>query len=492
MAAIFLAVLPPWALVLVAVACISVAAIVAGLLLGIMSLDKVGLQILANSDRPESEHARSLVPIREKGNFLLVSLLLANTLVNELLPLVLEALFPGGYFSWVASVVLILFLGEIVPQAVCSRYGLEIGAKAVGFIRVLQLLLYPFVCPVAWVLDYFLEELGTLYSRSELRALVDFYTQNDFGILTTDEGHLIKGALDMHDKTVGEVMTKADDVFMLSVDAKLDRELLKTLLRKGHSRIPVYVNEPGNVVALLLVKQLLLINPDDGRTIRSILTKKKKSHKKKFTSPVYVSMSARLEEVLDEFQQGRSHLAIVYDDLTKPEGERKFMGIVTLEDIIEEILQEEIVDETDVYMDMKTKKPVLFRGPDGRLHRRAFIGPKKPHTQITIREIDVGTLKHSSSDPSLSNTRKKTAENFNKQVMRGDINEWSLKNLAYTTDDIRGYESDSDEASDYSSQANHHVHSHSQASNSRNGKREHSVELFEEEEQRPLLGSKAL
>jgi hypothetical protein len=114
-------------------------------------------------------------------------------------------------------------------------------------------------------------------------------------------------------------------------------------------------------------------------------------------------------------------------------------------------------------MDMKTKKPVLFRGPDGncnkgfvvlfqklisfkgRLHRRAFIGPKKPHTQITIREIDIGTLKHSSSDPNLSVRRKKAVENFNKQVMRGDIDEWSLRNLAYTTDDIQGYESDSDE-----------------------------------------------
>lgn len=484
MTGIFLEVLPSWSLVLLAVFCIVIAATVAGLLLGIMSLDKVGLQILANSDRPESQNARNLVPVREKGNFLLVSLLLANTLVNELLPLVLEALFPGGYFSWVASVVLILFLGEIVPQAVCSRYGLEIGAKAVGFIRILELLLYPFACPVAWVLDYFLgEELGTLYSRSELRALVDFYTQNDFGILTTDEGHLIKGALDMHDKTVGDVMTKADDVFMLSIDARLDRELLKTMLRKGHSRIPVYVDQPGNVVALLLVKQLLLVNPDEGRTIRSILTKKKKSHKKKFAAPVYVSVSARLEEVLDEFQQGRSHLAIVYDDLSKPEGERKFMGIVTLEDIIEEILQEEIVDETDVYMDMKTKKPVLFRGPDGRLHRRAFIGPKKSHTQITIREIDVGTLKHSSSDPSLSKARKRTIENFNKQVMRGDIDEWSLRNLAYTTDDIQGYESDSDEASDNSSHTNPHFHS-----KDNNRKQEMNMERLEEE-RRPLLGS---
>eukprot|EP00871_Galdieria_phlegrea_P004230 jgi/Galph1/4808/GphlegSOOS_G3445.1 len=384
MAEIFLAVLPSWALTLLAVLCILVAALVAGLTLGVMLVFRSS----ANSDRPEAEHARKLVPIREKGNFLLVSLLLANTLANELLPLVLEALFPGGYFSWVASVVLIPFPWRNCTS-ICSRYGLEIGSKAVSFIKALRALLYPIAYPIAWILDYFLAAVA--------------------------------------------------------------------------------------------------YKPDEERTIRSILTKKKKSRKKKFASPLYASASARLEEVLDEFQQGRSHMAIVYDDVSKPEGQRKFMGIVTLEDIIEEILQEEIVDETDVYMDMKTKKPVLFRGPDGRLHRRAFIGTKKPHTQITIREIDFSTLKHSSSDPNLLATKKVTEKNSNKQVMRPDVDEWSLRNLAYTTDDIEGYESDSDEASD---NWDHASSDHAYQSNSKKAaKKEDKFDrVYSKDEQQPLLG----
>lgn len=334
----FLETLPPSVLVLLALGCLALAACVAGLTLGLMSLDTMGLQIIMQSNNRQHARAAGVIkPIREQGNLLLVTLLFANALATELLPLVLEALIPGGYFSLVVSVASIMVFGEILPQAICSRHALLIGARMIGFVKVLRIILYPLAAPIAYLLDIMLgDELGKIYDRGELKGLIDVHLKN--AVLTQDETTILKATLEFSAKTVEQILTPANNVFKLDIDTLLDRDTLLRLLRSGHSRVPLYEGDPSNIVCLLLVKQLILVNPDDSLPIRSLISKRKRNHKIRVAPALECSGSTPIADLLNEFQKGRTHMAIVYDDITLGATDRTFMGIVSIEDIIEEIL----------------------------------------------------------------------------------------------------------------------------------------------------------
>lgn len=332
-------VLPKYALVLIALACLALAAAVAGLTLGLMSLDTTALDIIMQGpDRQQAIAAQAIKPIREEGNLLLVTLLFSNTLATELLPLVLEELVPGSIFALSCSVVSIMLFGEIIPQAVCSRHPLYFGYQLIGFVRALRFIMYPLAAPIAFVLDFALgEELNTIYNREELKGLIDVHEINE--VLTHDETTILKGALEFSQKTVKDVCTAAENVFKLNIDRLLTRDVMLRILKNGHSRVPLYDGSPNNVVCLLLVKQLLLVDVERNLTIREFITSKHSDHRIRVSPCVECSQNALISVVLNEFQLGRSHLALVYDDINKSREERAFVGIISIEDIIEEILQ---------------------------------------------------------------------------------------------------------------------------------------------------------
>jgi len=94
-----------------------------------MSLDDTNLQVLINSgDEKQQKYATRIRPIRKNGHLLLVTLLLSNTIVNETLPILLDDVAGQGVTAIIISTVLVVIFGEIIPQAVCARFGLAIGA----------------------------------------------------------------------------------------------------------------------------------------------------------------------------------------------------------------------------------------------------------------------------------------------------------------------------------------------------------------------------
>ncbi|CAN8065359.1 unnamed protein product [Agarophyton chilense] len=386
-------------LVILALGCLVLAACVAGLTLGLMSLDTTGLDIVMQSNNAkQAAAARAIKPVREQGNLLLVTLLFANTIAMELLPLVLDALVPGGVFSLIVSVVSIMLFGEIIPQAICSRHPLIIGSYMIGFVRILRTLLYPVSFPIAWVLDAFLgEELGTIYNRDELKGLIDVHASN--AVLTRDETTILKGALEFSVKTVSQILTHAKNVFLLDIDSRLDRETMLKILRSGHSRIPLYEDNEHNIVCLLLVKQIILVNPDDNLPIRSLISKKQRNHKIRVAPALECSANTLIADLLNEFQKGRSHMSIVYDNIHVDHEEREFVGIVSIEDIIEEILQEEIIDETDTYVDNTNKTKVLVRDSNGKLVRTTMISTHammlsgSSGSPMMFKEVDAKSLR---------------------------------------------------------------------------------------------------
>jgi len=316
-----------------------------GLTLGLLGLDPVSLKIVARGDTTNAIYAQKVIPIRAKGNLLLCTLLLGNVAVNSALSILL-ANFTGGLLGFILSTSFIVIFGEIIPQAACSRYALYIGSKVIRIVQVLILLIYPLGWPIARVLDCVLgDELGLVYTNRELRNLVELHSKE--GDLPTMSAGIMQGALDFSKLTVQSVMTEWEKVFFLWSDANLDFDTLEKIFKSGHSRVPVVARdarfERQHVIGLLFVKDLILLDPEDELPVRNIIDTFRHDLK-------HIDINTSVKTVMDEFRHGRSHLAIVRKEYLVTAGNEKIfenVGIVTLEDIIENILKMEIEDEFD-------------------------------------------------------------------------------------------------------------------------------------------------
>lgn len=403
-----------WWYVYAGISCILVlfAGIMSGLTLGLMSLGLVDLEILQRSGTPsEKKQAAAILPVVQKQHQLLVTLLLCNAVAMEALPIYLDKLF-NQYVAIILSVTFVLSFGEVIPQAICTRYGLAVGANFVWLVRFLMIVSYPISYPIGKVLDWVLGHNEALFRRAQLKALVSIHGQEagKGGELTHDETTIISGALDLTEKTAEEAMTPIESTFSLDVNSKLDWEAIGKVLARGHSRVPVYSGNPRNIIGLLLVKSLLTVRAETETPVSAVSIRRIPR----------VPADMPLYDILNEFQKGSSHMAAVVrpkgqnrrppcimekseeneatngdSDVTTPLLSKKqekadsiivdiekvsrppskanltfsdavanvlaapddpedgeVIGIITLEDVFEELLQEEIVDETDEYVDV--------------------------------------------------------------------------------------------------------------------------------------------
>jgi len=312
-----------------------------GLTIGLMSLDLLNLRILQNvGDPSERIYASKVYPVVEKHHLLLVTLLLANAIAMEALPIFLDRL-TNPVVAIIISVSLVLLFGEVIPQALCTRWGLVIGAHSAWLVKILILITFPISWPVSKLLDFILGKgESILFRRQELKELVNIHAESNKGPLSFDETTIIKGALDMKNKKVTSCMTPLESVFMLPIEQKINKEILKMIYETGHSRIPIFKQSRQNIVGLLITKRLLLYDSQ----FETPLTL--------FDLPPLPSVPSNMElyDMLNEFQTGRSHMVGICEEKSK-----EILGIVTLEDVIEELIQEEIIDETDVYVDVSKR-----------------------------------------------------------------------------------------------------------------------------------------
>uniref|UniRef100_A0A8C2IIC6 Metal transporter n=1 Tax=Cyprinus carpio TaxID=7962 RepID=A0A8C2IIC6_CYPCA len=327
-----------------------------GLNLGLMALDPMELQIVQNcGTEKEKTYARKIEPVRSQGNYLLCSLLLGNVLVNTTLTILLDDIAGSGLIAVVMSTIGIVIFGEIVPQAICSRHGLAVGANTIFLTKFFMLLTFPASYPVSKLLDYLLgQEIGTVYNREKLLEMLR--VTDPYNDLVKEELNIIQGALELRTKTVEDVMTPLRDCFMITGDAMLDFNSMSEIMESGYTRIPVFEGDRSNIVDLLFVKDLAFVDPDDCTPLKTIT--------KFYSHPLhFVFNDTKLDAMLEEFKKGKSHLAIVHRVNNEGEGDPFYevLGIVTLEDVIEEIIKSEILDETDLYTDNKSKKKITHR-----------------------------------------------------------------------------------------------------------------------------------
>eukprot|EP00612_Vaucheria_litorea_P000638 CAMPEP_0171451604 /NCGR_PEP_ID=MMETSP0945-20130129/45_1 /TAXON_ID=109269 /ORGANISM="Vaucheria litorea, Strain CCMP2940" /LENGTH=449 /DNA_ID=CAMNT_0011976103 /DNA_START=433 /DNA_END=1782 /DNA_ORIENTATION=- len=416
------------------------AALAAGLTMGLVSIEPLEMMIkLRSGTAKEIKQAKRILPLVSKHHFLLVSLLLFNSLANEALPLFLENIF-SPFMAVIISVTLILLLGEILPSAIFTGpHQLKIASSLTPLVWMLMIIFSPVAWPIGKILDFMLgiEDLKR-YNRAEISALMEL--QHDLSTrhhkmslenssdlekngneelyfecpLHRDEVAIVQGVLDVGQKSVADAMISMDKVYSLSIDEKLTEDCLASIIAAGYSRIPIF--EGGNTKNLrgyLQVKKLIVLNPEDSRLIRSLELRK----------PEVVGPQKSLLELLNIFQLGRAHIAFVSDDPnatrkalrngTELTGNAQPIGIISLEDILEEILQEEIMDESDLVAGhaearakatlakyarkRKTRLQKVASTPAGR---HAFIMPDSPKNSdlFNIREASSGSISLSNDE----------------------------------------------------------------------------------------------
>ncbi|XP_067295546.1 metal transporter CNNM4 isoform X2 [Pseudorasbora parva] len=345
--------LPIWFQIILIACLLVLSGMFSGLNLGLMALDPMELRIVQScgTDK-EKKYARKIEPIRRKGNYLLCSLLLGNVLVNTTLTILLDDLIGSGLGAVVASTIGIVIFGEIVPQALCSRHGLAVGANTIHITKLFMLLTFPLSFPISKLLDCVLgQEIGTVYNREKLVGMLK--VTEPYNDLVKEEMNMIQGALELRTKTVEDIMTPLSNCFMINSDTVLDFNTMSEIMESGYTRIPVYEDERTNIMDILFVKDLAFVDPDDCTTLKTIT--------KFYNHPVhFVFHDTKLDSMLEEFKKGKSHLAIVQKVNNEGEGDPFYevLGLVTLEDVIEEIIKSEILDESDLYTDNRNRKKV--------------------------------------------------------------------------------------------------------------------------------------
>ncbi|KAG3244634.1 hypothetical protein PI124_g10599 [Phytophthora idaei] len=368
-----------WTYLCICVLLVCAAGLMAGLTMGLVSLDMLNVRILEmEGTEVEKQCARVVRPVLERHHLLLVTLLIVNASANEALPIFLDKLVPEGV-SIILSVTCVLMFGEIIPSAIFTGPNqLRIAAALTPGVKALMAVVFPIAYPISKLLDWWIgaDHDAAQYKRNELKALVtlqresevmrqSFFESRSYSSstnsahssvfmspntlrkqpllkpepepevevevkietpnqrkrrrqqalasgtrLNVDEVTIIHGALDLSSKTVTEVMIPMSEIFMLEIDTKLNHNTMADILASGHSRIPVYETRRANIVGLLFVKKLIVLDPDDARPIRDLVLQT--------NSPF--------------------HPHVVFE------------GIVTIEDVIEELTQEEIEDESDKYV----------------------------------------------------------------------------------------------------------------------------------------------
>jgi len=302
--------------------------------------------------------ANTLSLLKKNPHKLLITILIGNNLVNigaSVLATVVFTEFFGSSGLGIATGVMTLFIlifGEITPKSFATKYSVKVSLLAAKPLYIMQIVF----SPIIWFLDKIVKFLIKIFgedikddqvSEEEIKAIIDIGAEE--GSILKAEKELLKNVLQFNDIHVEEVMTPRVSVDALPIESTL-QEAVDFVIHKSHSRIPVYKDTIDNIVGIITIKDVLIMSEKyhTNKKLENVELKK----------PIVVPVSKKIDVLFREFQYARTHLAIVIDEYGGT------AGIVTLEDLLEEIVGE-IIDESDIEeMPIKelSKKEIITNG----------------------------------------------------------------------------------------------------------------------------------
>ena len=301
----------------------------------LMTSNKLRIRNLAeNGDK----RAEKVLEITANTDKMLSAILIGNNIVNlsaSALSTTLTLKVFGSSLVGVATGVLtflILVFGEITPKNVASKNAEDMALKYIGIISVLVIVLTPVIYVVnkvaGIVISLFVKnnDDNNMVTEDELRAMVE--VSHEDGVIEKEEKKMIVNVVDFGDTVAGDIMLSRVDMVMVTVESSYG-EILKIFREERYTRIPVYEESPDNVIGILNVKDFLLIEDKENFSVKEHLRE-----------PLYTYEYKKTSSLMVDMRKTGANIVIVLDEYGTT------VGLITLEDMLEEIVGE-IRDEFD-------------------------------------------------------------------------------------------------------------------------------------------------
>lgn len=286
-----------------------------------------------------NKKAIAVYKLSNNFSFVITTLLVFNNIVNigasSLATYLFSSIFgvSGVFYSTIVMTLVILIFGEITPKIIAKSHPESIVLFMIYPLKVLIFITYPIGFVVSKIETFFKNrghhKKDVTATQSEFLEIVQ--TIESEGVLNQDERELIESAIEFDDKQIRHIMISKKDVVFLDINSTM-KEIKEAYENNGYSRIPVLNEEHDKVIGIL----------HESDICRVLFENKKLHIEELIREPIFISECRRLPLALNKLQKNRSHMAIVVDNIKNSE----ILGIVTLEDILEEIVGE-IYDEHD-------------------------------------------------------------------------------------------------------------------------------------------------
>lgn len=317
--------------------------------LAIFSIGKLKMRRLVSGKK---DNAKLLSEMKQKPQELLTTILIGNNLVNVSAASLATAIalesFPGDTGIAVATGVitlLILIFGEITPKSLALKHNEFIALRSAPILKFLSILFKPLLFVLGKITGFFLAIFGgdtgdQNLTEDEVKMLISLGAEE--GAIQKEEKEMIHRIFMLNDLIVENIMTPRSEIVAVESKTKINDISAKTL--KEHSRIPVYKEDLDEILGIFHVRDFIAYK---GKRKNDLIVDKI------IRKPLYVYANKKIDKLLKEFQLKKTHMAMVVDEYGGT------IGLVTIEDILEEIVGE-IMDETDTEHVIKKVKENEF------------------------------------------------------------------------------------------------------------------------------------
>lgn len=336
-------------------------ALISGAEVAFFSLSQTDLNRAVES---KSNKEKEVVALLERPKKLLATILVSNNFINILIVLLfayigdfLFAEIASGLLKFLIEVVLITFLillfGEVLPKLYASRNSMKFAAIMAYPTKILMSLLSFISIPLLGLTNIIENNLGKKKSSLSVEKLSQALGLTSNETTTKDDQKILQGIVSFGNTETGQIMTPRIDIFAISKEETYENVVAK-IVNEGFSRNPVYDENIDEIIGVLYAKDLL-----------PYIDVKNFEWQKLIRDPYFVPENKKLDDLLKEFQEKKNHLAIVVDEYGGTS------GIVTLEDVIEEIVGDisDEYDQDDAPYMMIDENNFLF---DGKINLKDF------------------------------------------------------------------------------------------------------------------------